>query len=68
MSLLGVNGVWAVLSTACVFAPLNEGRLPEYDTRVLRAETPSMEGRGEEGRDGAGEFSMTLHAATQPQV
>ena len=50
-SLLGIIGV-------CTFALLSEGHLPEYDTRVLRSEI--IEGRGEDGQDDDGEFSITL--------
>jgi hypothetical protein len=47
-------------AAACVFAPLIEGRLPEYDTHIFRSESPCIEGRGEDGRDDDGEFSITL--------
>ena len=69
-SLLNAIGVCALSATTCTSVPLSEGRLPEYDTRVFRAETLCIEVRGEDGRDGTemANSATHFHVITQTET
>jgi hypothetical protein len=46
-TVLGITGVAFIVFVGCVFAPLSEGRLPEYENRVPGAGTGDGEGNGD---------------------